>query len=291
MDFEYYSAFAIPFFFLKKLGMLQKRSSSWLYRLYGLFIHLTIIEITSYGHSIYLYQMFMAASVKDLSEVLSVLFLLYGVILKTVWFWMNLEKIEEMLHELAALLEFTSFGRLGKQPKLEARIRMITNVSKFYFSTAFSSIVLAGISINFRYQDRRMPYETRLLWDYKSSDEIYWFSVMFQMVISLIIAFVTFSFDIIPVVFIGLTSALLDELLTEIASIKDKDGLEKLQQCIECHIKIKKFTGEISRHLSFPFLIQTCSNTVILCTSAFLLTMASKTYRFLLILINFCVFI
>lgn len=234
-----------------------------------------MIDQASFCHSVYLYKMFMAGSVKDLSEVLNTLFLLYGLILKTVWFIWNFDKVMELLHELVALIKLTSFGRYSKRTQLEAHISRVTNVSKFYFLSAFFAIGLAGTTIAFRYQDRRMPYETWLLWDYKSSDGIYWFTVIYQMIITFINGSLTFSFDIIPVMFIGFTSALLDDLLTEIASIKDEDGLEKLQRCIECHIRIKNFTSDISTHLSFPFLIQTCSNTVILCTSAFLLTMAS----------------
>lgn len=276
MDFDYFSAFAIPFFFLRRLGMWQKKSSSWLYRFYGLLLHLAVMEQSSSRHTVFLYKTFMTGSVKDFSEVLNILFSMYGNIVKSVWFFLNLGKVSEMLKELARLLEFTSFGRSGQRPQLEAQIKGVLKVSKLYYASALSAILLTGISVLVRFKDRRLPFNTWLPYDYKLTDEIFWFTAIFQIVFALIGCAINFSFDIIPVVFIRLTSALLDELLMEIASIKNEDGLEKLQQCIECHIRIKKFIKDISRHLSFPFLLQTFCSTVILCTSAFLLTTVRK---------------
>lgn len=278
MDFDHIKAFKIPLSFLKNLGMWQERSSSRFYRAYGAFIHVFFLELTTILHTVHLIDMIMSGTVNEFSDALNILFSMYSTLMKSYWFLWNFQTIKSTMKSLESLIKFSSFGKREQRFTLENHLRRMTRVSKIYFASAYTTISSSVIISLVNFEHRRLPYESWVYWDYKQIDVLFWLLWIHQLIMSFIFATLNISIDVIPIIFITFVLAIVEELLMEIESLSvevHESNLTKLQLCIECHIKIKELSEEISRHLSFPFFLQAFMSAVILCTSAYLLTSVS----------------
>lgn len=282
MDFESLSAFKIPFFLLKKLGMWQDKSSSRSYRVYGLLLILVFIFIPYCCHTVYVFNLIkFGTSSVELSYGLSFLFTFYAGLLKSFCFIYKLDNIHEVLGELKILMMFSSSVLVHRRPQFKKNVQRVVRIIKIYYASAFLSVSANTFASLVHYKARSLPIETWIFWDYKSSDEVFWAVSAFQFFMSSVGITLNYSFDVVPIVFMSLTSSLLEELSTEFSTIEsengegrreDADRLKKLKHGVERHIKIRSVAYGISKHLSFAALIQTFLSTIILCTSAFLLT-------------------
>lgn len=278
--------FNIPFVLLRTVGLWQNESSTWYYCLYGLFLLIFFMISFTTSHTIYLFKMIKSGSIKDVSEVLSVFLTVFGVVLKAIWFKVKLKKIKEMENTISKLLKFAS---LVKKPKIEAKVVKMTKVIKFYFASAFIACTAAMVQFCFTHRNKRLPYETWFYWDFKTNDALFWSLAVYQYGMSVYGSICSCSFDIIPIIFISLTTVALEELAAEVLTIekcarvtksRKSDVSKKLKKCIEQHVKIKTFAKEISENLSLVFLLQALLSSVILCTAAFLLTTVSLSNDF-----------
>lgn len=300
MDFDYLFPFNVPFYFLKNLGLWQEKESSWFYRLYGVLLHVFLMVIPTFCHSIYLYNMFIVGSIEDLSDVLSFLLSFFGVTFKAIWFVTSLMKIKEILTTLRDLLELTSFDRVDKRPKLMANAVHISRVVKIFLFSSYVSIGISAIITFIHYKNKQLPYETWFFFDVRDNDFVYWSFLVYQRLTVFYGIPLNYSFDLISVILFSYASSLLEELSVKISLIEngekaenseackkfkiDKllvvddenfDELKMLQKCIDCHIRIRNFSNEVSRYLTFPFMMQAFISTIVLCTSAFILTSVS----------------
>lgn len=285
MSFDYFSGFKIPLILLKTLGIWQQRTSSRCYRLYGILLHLVFVEFFLFSHTVHAIGMFMNGSIKHLSAALTILFTWFSMTFKSYWIMTKITKLEEMMVNLKLLLEMSSFGTDGARPKLKAKIIRVTQISKMFYVSAFFVCSMAVVQSIICYKERNLLNETWFFVDHKQDAWIYWTLEIYQCLMSFYGVCLGVSFDIIPVIFMRFGSALLDEVSMEISSKskceREEEMLKNLEKCMECHIKTKSFIEDISKHLSFFFLLQALLSTVVLCTSAFLLTIV-------IVIVDFC---
>lgn len=278
-SYDYISSFKIPLFLLKALGLWQQKDSSWYYRFYGRFMSFIFIELFVLFHTIHAVNNFINGSIHDLSKVISVLFTLYSTVLKSWWFSSKINKVHELLTDLKELLEFKSFGKTRRRPKLEAEIVHLTKVSNWFYILSFSSLLISFLMTLDILKDNQLFIETWFMFDYRTNNGLFWTIEITELFMILYSASLNTSIDIIFITFLGFVSAILDEISIEINSIeicvdeldKDDKKLEKLKACIQCHVKVKSIIADISKHLSFPFFVQALMSTVILCSAAFML--------------------
>lgn len=274
MEYDYFSSFKLPLFFLKKLGMWQQRDAHWKYRVYGAVLHFMTVELFAIFHTGYMIDMLVKGSILRFSDALTILFTFYSLIIKSCWFTMKIKNFQKLIQTLKDLLELSSFGRVGKRrPKLEAKIVKVTRVSNSFYVLGYfmcTSAALMPILSN----KKGLSYETSFLWDHRKSDTAFYSLAIYEYFISLYGTFVSSSLDMFLVVIMEFASAIIDEISLEIDSIDgdDEKALKNLEKCMECHIKTKLFVKDISENVSFFFFLQSFMSTVILCTSSFLLT-------------------
>ena len=276
MKFGNLSPFKFPFAILRKLGVWIDGSSSWLYCIYGLLSHLFLIVGFIILHTVHFYQMMEQNKIEEVADVLNVLFTGVGVVFKTTWFIIKIKKIKVMQQNINELLKFNLFKVVEKREKVQKRVNYLRKGMKFYFSSGIVAVTAAIIQFFVKSKNKRLPYETWFYWDYKNNDVLLWSLAFYQYGVSIFGFCISYSVDVIIIIFMVLLTSAFEELSTEILfteNILSSPDNCKLENYIKYHIKIKKFAEKISRDLSFPFFLQTFSSSIFLCTSIFLLSM------------------
>lgn len=285
MDFDYLSPFKIAIFFIKWFGLWLTPTATWQYRLYGIVLHLLLVELSTICLTIHMVNMFRVGSVQELSDVMSILFTLFSIILKTTFFLLKFEKIIEMLDRLENLLRVDLLGQ--SNPHLEADIKRISEISKYYYGATLACVVTAEAVAIFNHNEKRLPYETWFFWDHRTSDLVYWSLVAFEGCTSFYESALNYSLDCILYFIMGLTAAKLRIFLRQLSEIDASSypGFDeiKLEKCVEAHISLKNFASDISKDLSSVLFLQTFMSSVILCTAAYIVT----TVSFCFLLKNF----
>lgn len=279
--------FKIPFFLTSKLGIWQDRSSSWGYRFYGLALHLLILQLTTFCQTVHTIRMLVNGSIDEFSDALRVLLILYAGILKSAWFIVKLKKIMGMHKTLKELMRFILNDKSFESSHFNAAATNVAKVSKIFYASAFFAITGAAIASCFHRNERLLQYETWFFWDHKTNEGIFWLLVALEYLSALYGSAVNCSLDLIPVIFISYTTAMLKELKMRIEDIKDQiveeryeRQMKKLQECVELHMKIQGFASDISTNLMFGFVAQTFMSSIILCTSVFVLSTVASFYLF-----------
>ena len=273
-SFDYPPTLSLPKFLLKLFGVWQEKTSSWSYRIYGTIMHLALLELILFLDTLQAIDIFVNGSIIELSRKFATLSTFFSMTLKTYWFIANFEEIKKMTADLQELLEFSSFGKAGKKERLNTKICRFKKISYFYYSFSFVFALISLLEPLLHHGERCLPIDSLL--DYKNNHGLYSALYFYEFLISLYAISINCSLDIILICFMEFVSVTLQELSDEISSTLfcdvDQENLQKLQECIKCHIKINCLAKDISKYFSFIFFIQALSSSVILCTSTFMIT-------------------
>lgn len=273
MDFDHLRAIKIPFAFIKKLGLWQDETSGLARRLNGIILHLVLIELATCCHSVHMIRLIMDGRIEDMLDVMSILFTVIAVVLKTIWLFTKTKKIKEMLEKLSLIVKFSSFGRV-ERPALSAMVKKVVKVEIFFYGSSFVVIILATISSLIHHKEKALPFNSWFFVDLEKP-VLYWSTFAYQFLTSFYGISVNYSLDLIPMIFMSFVSTIFEELSEEIEKNCDRDDFEQLQKCIECHILLKKLAKDVSKHLTFPFFAQASLSSIILCATTFSLTTVS----------------
>lgn len=281
MAFDYLSSFYFPIFFLHKAGLYMEKSSSWIYRIYGLTLYL-IFSVGTIFHTIFVFQSFATDDIKKFATALNMTLTLYSVQYKALWFVSNLQNIKRVLVDLLDLCQ------RGKQNRnLEKQTVRISKVVKIYFGSAFLAVAVPLVLSLVHHRSRMIPFETSNLIGYKRNVFIYWFMIFYQLLISIYGIVVNYSADLFPVILMAFASGFLKDLSEEMEMVcsatgkvgriaaRDNSCDKNLGKFIDRHQKIKKLVQKISEHFSQVVLWQAVMSSAIFCTSVFLLTIVS----------------
>jgi odorant receptor len=264
--------FVCPFLILRILGLWIDGSASDLYCFYGLVLHVFTTVGFTLILAVYFVQMVQQGNVLEMADALNVLLTSFGVSVKAIWFVVEVKKIQKMKKKLEELLKLKIGGKF-----IEVRVNQVLKMTKFFYFSGFISTLAAFIQFCFKHSNKELPYKGWFYWDYRTNDSLLWSLAVYQYVGSVYGFLSNFSLDAIPMIFISLTTAAIDELCEEISLMEQKRHRSswKLENCIRTHVKLKDFVSEISNELSIPFLTQIFLSSVILCTSTVLLTTVS----------------
>jgi hypothetical protein len=272
MLFNYQETFKFPFLVLRVFGLWIDDSSSDLYCAYGFVAHVFSMSSFTPLLAVYLYQMTLKGNVQEMADALNVLLTTIGVSVKAIWFVDKVKKIQMMQNGLNELLKLNCNGKFVKVQALK-----LVKMMKILFFSGFVATLAAFVQFCFRSAQKELPYKAWFYWDYKTNDFLLWSLAVCQYVGSVYGTLVNYSIDVVPMIFVSLATATIDELCYEISLMEQERQRSslRLENCIRTHIKLKDFVSEISNELSIPFLIQTLLSSVILCTSTVLLTTVS----------------
>ena len=281
------------------MGMWQERTSSKKYKFYGTIMHL--INIDLYLAMQFGYLIIKLESVKDLSNVLSILFSYIALLLKSLNFIYQLENIKRLIQTLKELIEFSANEKYKSRSKMIQQTKSVQKVFNLFWFFCILTCIVSGF-IPFFYttaENKRLPNKLWLPFKYTTDSYWYWILTYYQILNSLFYSGVLVALDILPVVFMSFVASLVDELALRISNIGcEHEQIEnadtkirsiktihieqqirhaankmELRKCIENHLKIKAFVGKIRSIFSTMIIIQGLMSTIILCTCAFTLTL------------------
>lgn len=274
---DYFSSFKLPSFFMKYLGWWQQKDSHWSVRASRIILHFLLVELFVIFQTAYLIDRIVNGTILEWSDTLSVLFTYYAMMIKCYWFMMQTETLKRLMKNMKVLLELSSFGRARKnRPSLEVKLRQLGRMSSQFFAAAYMMCILSAVLPLLR-KEKGLTYDTWHLWNYKNNDTIFWLLAAGEFFQSIYATSIGCSLDIILFVSLGFVPVILDEISTEIRSIdgSNENSSDKLEKCVECHIKTKDYIKYVSRNFSIFFFIQSFMSSVIVCASIFLLTSVS----------------
>ncbi|CAO1308353.1 unnamed protein product [Diamesa tonsa] len=289
----------LPIKIIKLSGLWQDENSSWIYRLYGLVVHLICIDLYVFMQIIYLIYMF--EDVNDFSHVLGGVVIYIVIILKTSNFLYELKQIKMLIVMMENLIKFTENGD-KQRPLLQKQVLRDHKVFKIFLANCVVSAWLAIIVIIVYHHEHRLPYKTWAPVDYHNNKNWYWVLAVYQILGPTCGACIVATLDMLPVFFICVATGLIKELCQRISSIGTKEiklimepptnlrtkllllskqrlieeeHLKELLNCIEIHKEIKKFALKSGEIFSTMIFAQGVSSSINMCTAAFQLSLIS----------------
>lgn len=272
-----FEVFRLQFNILKFMGMSQSRSSSWLYRIYGIFIHVAFIDFFTLFHVFYFFHF---EGIQDLMDCIGTFLTNFGQVVKTLNWMANLKKIKESLKNLEELVKISENGEKKDRKKLEKYVARGNLYFKLLLVSAIASCILAGLVPLFNLQEHKLAYRMHFPFlDYKKNDKIFILCALYQMS-PVFICTVTISLDFVPVMFMCVATGIVKELSDRMEKIgksakSEEEATEKLLKCVEIQLKIKKVVVEIQENFSGVILVQLLLSSVIFCSNAFMLSLVS----------------
>lgn len=268
----------------KLLGFWQTKGSSWLYIFYGLLVHFVFVEC----HLIFEFGfLFILETFEDFANVMTLLPTVSLVCLKSINFRIYINEMEELLEQVRTIFNGSTVSR-----KFENELRKIEKIYKAFWGAALASCVI-GAFIPF--VQHILPYKMWFPWDYEQSEIRFWGYATYQIIASLVDCSISVVLVLLPVMFMVYILGMFEDLSDRLEALKspkqrsqmsDANIHRKFLDCIEYHRKILTFTRKVEKIFSFTFFAQGIMSTIILCSIAFALTVASE-YRFVCITILF----
>jgi hypothetical protein len=275
----------LPTLVLKVFGLWWDESAKWPYFVFGVIMNVVFLEVFTIFHAIFLIKTIEKGCMEDTAEVFNSVFTLIVINLKTIWFVTKVKKISEMKLKLIELLKFDGFETNCRRIFVETHASRDKRVLQIFYTTAMFGLNFPLIQFFLNNDEKLLPVESYYYFDYKNNDGLFWSLALYQYIVGIYSTLVNFSIDLILLIFISMTSAVVNELSAEIQSATvDGDSLKpdeslkkKLENCIELDIKIKAFAAEISENLSFCLFLQAFLSSIILCGSILAMTTVNIT--------------
>ncbi|KAG5673143.1 hypothetical protein PVAND_003214 [Polypedilum vanderplanki] len=233
--------FNLPKKILKILGMWQEKNSPFWYKIYGLFLHLYILEHSCFCQTIYAVITVQEKNYKDFIDTFSILLTCYLTIFKTLIFIKNLQKIKKLTKKLESLLKFSNFNS-EPRPNVKfysTRIRKITN-STYGFHTAIITLSFLMPLIG---HNRKLPFKTWAYFDYEKTELSFMTIMIMEFTTSAFTVAINSSLDVYPVIFMCYTIAMLKELSEHFKKVKN--SCEKIKENGNSEYKSKSFGNSI----------------------------------------------
>lgn len=280
MNQESLSTFKLMRRYLTLVGFWQTKQSSWLYFIYGIIMHLIFCDIFTLLMIIYLFNF---ETFEDFASVMSFLPTFLALFAKSINLMMSINEIE-------LLFELVNDGTAGfKTQIIDKRIKTLRKIYICFVSSGFATCV-ASVFVPFI--DHALPYRMWFPYDYKNVEVLFWLSASYQIVITCIISGVDITMDTLPIFFMSTIYGMLEQLQEKMENLKQPKNLlidgpsitrinreensKELLKCIKYHLKIIEITRKVERRFSIVLLAQGFMSTLIMCTTAYALTIVSS---------------
>lgn len=290
--FEPLEVFDFPFKVIKLFGVWQEKTSSWRYRIYGLFMRLFFVDFFTLFQFLFIFHF---ETIEELSDNISTLLTNIGEVLKTLNFMFKVTSIVKLVESLKKLMARSECELTKNHNETKKYVRQGWLLYKFLVASAVSTCALAGLVPVFNRQEHKLPYRMYFPYvDYKNNDVTFILLALYEMT-PVVTCVAIISLDMLPVFFMCFATGLLEELSIRLEHIGEKDNvkeiaenpqsikrnenkekdLKELLECIEIHQAIRNFVEDTQKHFSTLIMVQGVMSSIIFCTTAFMLSLVS----------------
>lgn len=312
MEFD---AFNLSFKIFKGTGLWSDENSTWINYLYGVFMHLSLID--SFGNllkisfkllsqplkfSVILQTIYLFTSddVETISKVFNIYLTYLGLLFKTINFAFKFKKIIALKSSLNELITFGKFDEKSdrflkgvkrgykcyKALLFSAWIRFEKLEEKWerFALIFYSSVLMAGLQ-SFITHELAFPIIKKNLLD---TEFKYYTAALYDTVNPAIASSINLSLDCLPVFFMSYAIAIVNELSIRLEKIGEKTQnagsesreserchLNELIECVNIHLKVKELTRNIEQHFSTIILVQGLMSSIIFCTCIYVLSLVN----------------
>lgn len=285
---EFRSILRVPFILLRVAGLLRTKDASKFYRIYGAVFRLFGIDLFVTCQLIYVCS---AKSLLDLSDSLSFSFTYVILALKSWSYASNMTKIMEQFDELDELMLLVQKIEEKTLEKLKPRFAEAQMFFRIFWAACFAVTFTGALIPIISYilnpnPPYNVPYTTWFPLDFENQFGPFLFVGIYEGCNGMFYCGVVASLDLLPILLFNAGAGLLEELgerMNRIGSTLDSDqlsdeikqnkDLRQLERCIALHLRIKSFIRKSESIFSLLIFIQGAVSLIILCTSAFSLTM------------------
>ena len=284
--------FSLPFKVMEVFGLSQDWNSSWIYRVYGFFIHFAFIDLFTLFHFLFFFHF---ETIQELSDCAGTFLTNFGQVLKTLNWMMKLKSIKKLVISLEELVSLSEHSSNKGRKKLNIILKRGRFVYTIVYISAIASCLFAGLVPLLNKKHHKLAYRMYFPYlDYTNNDVVFVLLAIYQMSPVFICA-VTLSLDCIPVFIICFATGMIEELSDRMKEIGKKSSvwkisespriihnkqtektiMKELLQCIEIHLKIKELIIGLQSNFSGVIMVQGILSSIIFCTTAFMLSLVS----------------
>jgi hypothetical protein len=267
--------FNLPMKVLKIAGVWQRKSSSWTYFCYGIVVHLIFVDLYTLLQFAYLFTF---ETFEDFAILMSLLPTYCSLTVKSIIFMTRGDKVAELLNTLKEMVEREKFSE-----NLEKHLKRIDFVFKFFWGSA---AVTCFMALGIPFINQELPFLMWFPYDYKNNEFLFWFNVAYQGSEVLCYSAVNVILDTIPAMFLCYIHGMLEEFYGRLESIQaEESSMERTRDvknrqknfldCMALHSKIVGMAKKVEEYFSTMIMVQGLMSSVILCTTAYALTIVS----------------
>ena len=260
--------------------MYQDGNQTWTYFFAGYRLHILLIYIFFIGELLYISKE--AETILNFMDVIALSTAFLAAIVKSANFFIKLKNIKKSMDNLDDLLIFCIDKRCKSQDRVKNRADFCFKVYKILWCSAFLTCFTAIFIPIFTPE---LPYKVWIPFDTKNSSIGFQVASTYLIINGWTVASIDMALNILPVIFISFAIGLIEKLTdrlrsfgkntinVENTSVQLNGQTKELIKCVEIQKQIKLFVNEIQENFSTSILIQGLLSSVILCTSAFMMSM------------------
>jgi hypothetical protein len=277
--------FDLPMKVLKTAGVWQRKSSSWTYFCYGILVHLIFVDLYTLLQFAYLFTF---ETFEDFAILMSLLPTYCSLTVKSIIFMTRGDKVAELLATLNEIVEKEKFSE-----NLQKHLKRIDFVFKFFWGSAAVTCVMA---LGIPFINHELPFLMWFPYDYKNNELLFWFNVAYQGTEVLCYSAVNVILDTVPAMFMCYIHGMLEEFYGRLESIQaeensggntegtrasrgNKNRQKDFLDCLALHSKILEMARKVEEYFSTMIMVQGLMSSVILCTTAYALTIVSLIFQ------------
>lgn len=285
MDVDLFKPLNLCFKVFRALGLWQDDRQSWRYFIYGYALHIIFI----YGQlCLQVNYAVHATDMNDLIDTVGMLTAFLGTAFKYLLWLFNMKDIVKLVETLRSDLKFSEDARLrGRRGAVGKQSRIVFRV---YCAFWGSAIMSCTTSILTPILQRKQPFPTR--YPFETNPELnplgFWLSSYYSVFNMYIVSAMDISLNTLPVILMAFVIGMLSELRERLSDFGEADvhagaskesrlnqraQYDELIKCIEIHKRIKKLSSGISQQFGAMFFVQGFLSSLILCVSAFSLSL------------------
>jgi hypothetical protein len=267
------SPFALQRKYLKLFGLWQIETSTWAYFFYGISVHILLIDFFVISQFLYLLKF---NNFEDTTRVVSLAATNFLLVLRSSSFAHHVDEIDELFEEIERANK--EFG----EEKMSKHARLIDKFCKIVWAIAF---VGCSMSIIVPITTHELANHLWYPFDFNASETLFWITAIYQTLNTIIMSGLDIVIEFLPAMFLGFILDMVEKLAKRLETLKKQEKLEdgsreenseKLKTCIEYHLKIINITKKLQDIFSFVILFKAIVSALILCTSAYSLSMVSS---------------
>lgn len=245
--------------------------------------HLLSIDLYTSLQFVYL---FIFETAEDFMNVMSLFPTCIALCFKSLNFIWQVDEVEELFEMLRVIFTDNEMNEDFKN-----QLRRVDKLFKYFWGSA---VVTSALGITVIFFQHELPYRMWFPYDIETNEFGFWLSAVYQIIISCSVCGIVAVFDLFPTFFMSYILGMLQQLCGRLEELKKreilnsdgsvnedriKDNKKDFIQCINYHLAILTVTRKVEKIFSAVLMTQGMMSTLILCTTAFALTIVS-TFNF-----------